>query len=314
MKPQFSEFSEHIAAVPTQECNDLHKAEMGAVIEDARQLYERLGSALIHDVKPEDLVIDGEAVRFFAYTTSSERVSTIYLDDVTEGEPWSTAQIEHWSTDGQSVVRITKEQSWQGCDSDAALLANQVTRAWHRIPGVEERRTNKIAQIATSSEGLRVDKIAAANKEGLDDKGLHRLRAACEDWDYRSAQNLSITSTDVTPETLSPLDEEYLAVVAEICVRGRYGEKRYREVSAEDSSDQADSSGLISAAVVRATFEYLKARAAANPSREELGQMQNELRHKAISERLLTADSLRQALEIVQGSQRIRPSAPQHKV
>lgn len=129
---------------------------------------------LLHDVQPESLVIGGAAVR------AAIEGNRVRCDD--NKEAVASIGLERWAVDDDNLlaVRIAMGCRCPVIPGHARLLARQVTGRNARIPGVLQRRTDRIAGLAVSVAHISV----AFFRIGEHDVGDGDLRAMRQESRY----------------------------------------------------------------------------------------------------------------------------------
>jgi hypothetical protein len=164
--------------------------EAAELREDTLKVFTTLSKELLRDVQPPDLIISGTDI------SDIVRRKDPYWNADSYTPPSVT--LEHWSTDGEQVVCIAKDErvpsglKWR--------LANQVTGAYAWWPGASEKRTQRIAQVAGASSILRVAVFNTADVGEPEGDGFFReLRDTVANWplEYGFAQNLTVDPGEV---------------------------------------------------------------------------------------------------------------------
>lgn len=195
-----------------------HDDHIKKLNQEVSGLHSTLCADLIQGVTSEDLIIGGWAVHDALHPNSG--ADTDYSSE-------ATFTVERWAVDDNSglIVRIARGRQETVNTALAHLLARHVRGAWRWVPGIEDRRTRKIAQLASADSILKVDILEGCTN--IDDEILRETFASAES----PPLSLRVDST-----RLEPLDRtQVLAAAASAHLRGT-GNRTLAEPNSQQSA------------------------------------------------------------------------------
>lgn len=152
-------------------CPEWHVADFEPYRLQYLKGQKAVNECLADGIKPENIVLGGDLLDRYANFAGGT-----FIDDIESAEPEAIAIAEKWVRAGSELLRISKESN----GVDVRLLARQLKHRWGFLPGVTEKRAQKIAAQVLDVRVVKLDLFSVKDTGAIDDELLWNLRYGAE--------------------------------------------------------------------------------------------------------------------------------------